>query len=152
MSLRVTETLHLRLTGWKAGVALAVFVGLVGFRALGSRTVTEEPILAALRQELALDRSREALLGLESAMARGDDDAASGVALDLTGNDLELLEVRASKPVIPFLGKDELILRVRHRAGDGQELTTYYSARRHGLGTWRIGAEVGALWYYLDLV
>lgn len=137
-----------RLTGWKALVALVVLAGFVGYRYYAMRATMATEAADELRLWLAAEYQAAGLPELEHALATGDRAAAQRSATEIIARDRIVfigLEGRG-KP-------DDLVVRAEISV-DGRpppvgSAVRYFRMQYSAVTGWRLTRETTAVSYYL---
>ncbi len=140
----------IRLTGWKALVALAVLAGFLGYRSYAMRATLATEAADELRLWLGAEYQAAGLPALERALAAGDRAAAERSATEILARDrIAFVDLRARGT------PDDVVVRAEI-AVDGRPppvgaAVRYFRMQYSAVTGWRLARETTAVSYYLRI-
>ncbi len=150
--------LNIKLTGWKAAVAIVVLIGIFGVRLMTfSDLRDDETLMKKIELQLLTDYFPDDVETLKAAMETGDTDEIEEVANSITSTTLNVESVEASYPLFKFSSPKKVVVKVTYSLDDDsgtRETATNFYLFKHGpLGNiWTYKHETTAVSYYLNFI
>ncbi len=152
------STHEIKLTGWKGVVALVVIVGLIGYRFISQKDLTDDPdLMFKIEMELKTLYIPDQVDQMKAAQEAGDTKKLEELAKKLTTTKLKVLSVQASQPMFDFSSPKDVVLKVTYTLEDAstaaEEQTNYYLFEHSSLtDNWRLLHRSNPVSYYLNFL
>ena len=150
--------LNIKLTGWKAAVAIVVLIGIFGVRLMTfSDLRDDEDLMKKIELQLLTDYFPDDVETLKAAMETGDTDEIEEVANSITSTTLNVESVEASYPLFKFSSPKKVVVKVTYSldddSGTRETATNFYLFKHGSLGNiWTYKHETTAVSYYLNFI
>ena len=150
--------LNIKLTGWKAAVAIVVLIGIFGVRLMTfSDLRDDETLMKKIELQLLTDYFPNDVETLKAAMETGDTDEIEEVANSITSTTLNVESVEASYPLFKFSSPKKVVVKVTYSldddSGTREKATNFYLFKHGSLGNiWTYKHETTAVSYYLNFI
>ncbi len=150
--------LNIKLTGWKAAVAIVVLIGIFGVRLMTfSDLRDDETLMKKIELQLLTDYFPDDVETLKAAMETGDTDEIEEVANSITTTTLNVESVEASYPLFKFSSPKKVVVKVTYSldddSGTRETATNFYLFKHGSLGNiWTYKHETTAVSYYLNFI
>ncbi len=143
--------IKIKLTGWKALVALVVVAGFLGYRYYALHTTVATEAADELRFWLAAEYIAAGLPALEEAVESGDAVAAELQAQEILARErIEFTEISARGSADDVVVRVELL--VDGRAPPVGKPVRFFRMKHSMVTGWRMQREVHAISYYLRFI
>ena len=150
--------LNIKLTGWKAAVAIVILIGIFGIRLMTfSDKRDDEALMKKIELQLMTDYFPDDVETLKAALETGDTDEIEEVAQSITSTTLNIESVQASYPLFKFSNPKKVVVKVTYSldddSGTRDKGTNYYLFKHGSLGNhWSYKRETTVVSYYLNFI
>lgn len=151
-------TQEIKLTGWKAVVALVAIAGLIGYRFISQRDLTDNAeLMQKIEMELKTLYVPDQVAEMKAAQEAGDMKKLEELAKVSTTTKLTLLSLQASEPMFDFSSPKDVVVKVTYTLEDAtkapEEFTRYYMFEvNHMTNRWRLRYSSSKLRYYMNFL
>ncbi|MEX0323749.1 MAG: hypothetical protein AB3N63_16425 [Puniceicoccaceae bacterium] len=151
-------THEIKLTGWKAIVVLVAIIGLVGYRFISQKDLTDDvDLMRKIEMELQTLYVPDQVDQMKAAQEAGDMKKLEELAKAVTTTKLTVLSVKASQPMFDFSSPRDVVLKVTYTLEDAStapvEHTNFYLFEHsYVTGNWRYRYESSSIGYYLNFL
>ncbi len=148
----------IKLTGWKAVVAIVIFIGILGIRFTTlSDEIDDKDLMNELELIIMTDYTPNDVDELTAAYESGNMDETTRLVDSIASTKLNIESVKASYPIFSFSTNKEVVVKVTYSLNDDsgtRDKKTNYYRFKHGslLNSWQYNFESNVVSYYLNFI